>query len=412
MKIKSGREEIVYLLTKVVEKHEQATGQKITLNTNRKNYEDIARLLSDISNELPNTAGSLQHDVYSSNVIQQNLEHPYRKYDITGGQIKDAYNGIVANPRPFMVDACYIYLFGKGRKGFEENPLDDNLLIKEEEAPTETEILKQQLFTVKEEKEKLITTSRAKAAAQKKIFFLLIIAALALAVFAAYKWFTESKNLAVLKKDMNILPYKPTQAEIDSLEGVWLCYTSSPQARRSEPNRFHLVIANVVSIQYKDGYFVYNRYGASFNQAGYAQFEAPQLVSIHTHVKNATDLVESPRHSLMQLDSTAAFLPVISTTWSFDVGENNIIIGNREVYTKMGKGGTLEEVINTIENASCKCKIVRWQKPGNHVQIFQLKNQVLDSLPQPVLKSLLDEKSIILRVPQEGIILSADTIRH
>ncbi len=62
MKIKTGREEVGYLLEKVIDTHERATGQRIVRNTNPKNYEDIARLLSSISNELPNTAGQLNHD--------------------------------------------------------------------------------------------------------------------------------------------------------------------------------------------------------------------------------------------------------------------------------------------------------------------------------------------------------------
>src|SRR5690348_6367714 len=98
MKLKTGKEEIVCLLTKVLEKFEIQTGQSVIRNSNRKNYEEVAKALSQISNELPNTAVALQHETYSPDYNPKNLEYPFRKYDITGNQIKDAYfNRIVAN---------------------------------------------------------------------------------------------------------------------------------------------------------------------------------------------------------------------------------------------------------------------------------------------------------------------------
>ena len=57
---------------------------------------------------------------------------------------------------------------------------------------------------------------------------------------------------------MNLLPYQPTQAEIDSLQGLWLCYTGSPQARISDANRYHKVVSNLVNISYKNGYFTFD----------------------------------------------------------------------------------------------------------------------------------------------------------
>ena len=58
MPVRTRKEEIVYLLTKVIEKYESQTGQRIVRNSNRKNYEEIARTLSAISNELqPRTRG-------------------------------------------------------------------------------------------------------------------------------------------------------------------------------------------------------------------------------------------------------------------------------------------------------------------------------------------------------------------
>ena len=98
-----------------------------------------------------------------------------------------------------------------------------------------------------------------------------------------------------------------------------------------------------------------------------------------------------------------------SDSWNFDIGKKNKIIGIREVYTKLGKGGDIEEVINDIENASCGCKIIKWHKPDNSIRSFYLKNEILDSISSPELKSLIDEKSILLGRPQEGVVLVKDT---
>ena len=118
MKIKTGKEEVGYLLEKVIDTYERTTDRRIVRNTNPKNYEGIARLLSSISNELPHTALQLNHDPYPSDPNPKQVDYPHRKYDITGVQVKDAYHRLVANPRSFLIDACYIYLYGVGRKGF------------------------------------------------------------------------------------------------------------------------------------------------------------------------------------------------------------------------------------------------------------------------------------------------------
>jgi hypothetical protein len=135
------------------------------------------------------------------------------------------------------------------------------------------------------------------------------------------------------------------------------------------------------------------------------QFEAPWLVSIHSSVKNKKDSIESPRHSLMRLNTAGPFISVISASWNFDAGKLNQIIGIREVYEKQGKGGSLEEVMNTLENASCRCKIVNWNKGDTRIKTFYLHNVSLDSMHNDALKKLLDENSILLREPQEGVIL-------
>jgi hypothetical protein len=109
--IKKGREEIIYLLHKCIEKYQSETGKEIIQNTNRKNYEGLAMTLSEISKELPFTDQQLGHDIYPQDKREKEASYPFRKYDITGGQIKDALIGLVANPRNFLVDACYIYLY-------------------------------------------------------------------------------------------------------------------------------------------------------------------------------------------------------------------------------------------------------------------------------------------------------------
>ena len=415
MKLKTGRTEIVYLLTKVLEKHEWQTGEPVIRNTNRKNYEGVAKKLSEISHALPHTAAELRHDPYPPDDSPKNLAYPFRKYDITASQVKDAFLGIVNNPRPFLTDACYIFLYGTGRKGFAENPEDANLL-EEETTPTpetdlaasESEALRNQVSNLKEEKKRALNNFKKQRAA---LFISLGVVLLTL-FFFLYKWRTTKEQLAILKNDLFLIPHQPTKAEIDSLEGIWLSYTGSPQARRSDPNRYHIVISNVLDVRYKDGYFRFTRYGASFNHVGYMQFDAPGLVSIHSFAKTNTGRLESPKYSLMKLDGGKPYLPVISASWNFDAGQQNKIIGIREVFIKQGKGGRIEEVINSTENVSCRCKIIKWHRDLNDEKIFYLKNEMLDTLPDPMLKTLLDEKSILPRVPQEIILLSADTINR
>lgn len=384
MVLKSGKDEIRYLLTKVFNKYESETGHELVLNTNRKNYEEIAKILSEISNKLPYTEKELDHDYYSEDRNSKKLEYPYLKYDITGGQIKDAFNGLVAKPRPFLVDACYIYLYGVGRKGFEKNPTDANL-VADEEDPHPTSKLNSKL---------------------SKTYLYVIVILTALLCYVTFKWWTNREETATIKKDLIITPYQPTQAEIDSLEGVWMVYIGSPQARKSDKNRFHKIVRNIVNIKYKDGYFVFNRYGAGFDHYGYMQYESPEVVSVHSYLKNSDNRIESPRLSLMRLDKKSRKIMVISASWNFDAGENNDIIGIREVYIKQGQGGEIKEVINTVDNHACNCKILQWSK-GNAKKTFYLRNELLDSVSDSSLKHLVDENSILLRNPDSVTVLKS-----
>ncbi|QMW02379.1 hypothetical protein [Spirosoma foliorum] len=414
MKLKTGKEEIAYLLEQVIEKYQLATGQRIVRNTNPKNYEEVAKTLSTISNELPNTAQQLGHDPYPPDPNPRQLEYPHRKYDITGVQLKDAYNRLVANPRSFLIDASYIYLYGIGRKGFEQNPLDSNLVEGSEASLTllkdEQEALRQELAACRQE---LATTSTQLNAAfkkQKKTWVVGLLSTLAILVFVSAYWLSERMEWATIRNDLNILPYQPTQAEIDSLSGIWLYYTGAPQARGNDPNRYHQVANNLVEITYKNGYFTFYRHGANIDHIGYVQFESPSLVSIYSRVKNNTGKVESPIHALLRLDKGKGYLTSIATTWSFDTGKSNDMIGIRNVFIKQGNGGTLEEITNTPENANCHCKIMKWQS-ANRSKTFQLKYRLLDTLTDESLKKLIDEKSILLREPQEGLILTPESIQ-
>lgn len=404
------RSEIIYLLQQCIGKFQREGGQEIVPNTNKKNYEPLAIILSEISNQLPETAEKLDHIIYSPDPKKATTQYPFRKYDITGGQIRDAYMGLVANPRNFLVDACYIYLYGIGKQGFEKNPSDETLqkkLFQEETA--------EEMLSVFQENERLKTalenvtqhTAENKTAEGKHWKLISAIVSVLLVVLSIV-YFLEHRRNNHISKGMSLLPYTPTAAEIDSLQGIWICYTGSPQARLSDPERYHKMVANLMQITYlPEGFFRVERYGASFNHSGYAQFESKGLVSIHTHIKNLEQKIESPRHSLLSLhaDSSLPYLNVMSTSWNFDVGKFNQIIGIREVFQKLGTQGQLEEVYNSLENAQCKCKIIRWHQPNHPTQSWYLKNSPIDSLHNSYLSSMLDEKSILLKDPSAGIVL-------
>ncbi len=409
--IKTGKEEIIYLLTKAIEKFKKETGQAIVQNTNRKNYESLAILLSEISNQLPVKFEELGTESYSPVLNQTFQEYPHRKYDITGGQIKDALSGIVSNPRPFLVDACYIYLYGMGRKSFKENPVDENLLETSVHDKKEESIVSEKKNSEYTQQIALLKNQNESKGKVIKIISA-IVAFISIAMVALFISNKNSKDdWQTLKKNMNILPYQPNQLEIDSLEGVWLCYTGSPQARISDPSRYHKVVSNLIDVKYKDGYFTFNRFGASFNHIGYMQFESPGIVSVYSRIKNNSSNTESPRHSLLNLNTGKKYLAAISASWNFDIGDKNKIIGIREIYIKLGKGGRIEEVINEIENASCKCKVIRWHHESNQVKSFYLKNELLDSLDLKEIKPLINENSILLGIPQDGLVISKDSVR-
>lgn len=409
--LKRGKEEIIYLLNKCIEKFQLETGKSVIQNTNRKNYEALAIQLSEISNLLPTSHEKFGHAIYESDPQFSVANYPFRKYDITGGQIKDALMGLVANPRPFLIDTCYIYLYGVGRQAFELNPVDVSLVASETSQAgskdsysiiTENQQLKLKLASlVKETDKKIYNRLRF----YRIIFIPLCVCLL---ICGIYFWKKQNESFTALdtiSNDFNIMPYKVTPTEKDNIEGIWLCYTGSPQARPSDPNRYHKVVANLVEIKFKDGYFTYYRYGAGFNHTGYVQFESPNVLSIHSRIMNGSNKTEYPRHSLMNLTKNSKYQTTISASWNFDAGNNKRIIGIREVYEKIGEDGRIEEIINTPANASCQCKIIKWHQKNNEVQTFYLKNTILDSTKNPQLYQLIDDKSILLKDPETGVVI-------
>jgi hypothetical protein len=298
-----------------------------------------------------------------------------------------------------------------GRQAFELNPVDVSLVASEVSDSgikdsysiiTENQQLKIKLASLVHETDKKIFT--------RLRFYRMIFIPLCVCLLIGGVYFWKARNessttLDTITKDLNIMPYRVNANEKESIEGIWLCYTGSPQARPSDPNRYHKVVANLVEIKYKDGYFTYYRYGAGFNHTGYVQFESPNILSIHSRIVNGSNKTEYPRHSLMNLTKNNKYQTSISASWNFDAGNNKRIIGIREVYEKIGKDGRLEEIINTPANASCQCKIIKWYQKDNTVQTIYLKNTILDSTKNAQLYQLIDEKSILLKDPETGVVI-------
>lgn len=397
--LKKGKQEIIYLLDQCVHRYERETGHVLVRNTNRKNYEPLAIVLSEISNSLPFTAEQLGHAPYPDPGPEKK-EYPFRKYDITGGQIRDALMGLVASPRAFLVDTCYIYVYGKGRLAFEQEPADPALL-----AETDEKIAEDSLSLLHENQQLRQALMNSTATHPAKKWWLISFLLLGVAIYLSTTLFFTQKKLQNWRHDFQLLPHAVSSVERAALEGVWLCYTGSPQARISDPDRYHKVVLNILDIRYRDGYFVFTRYGASFNHTGFAQFEAPGVVSLHSRIDTNDSIVLSPRHSLLELDTSRPQLNAISASWNFDVGKQNRIIGIREVFVKAGSGGQIQELLNSVENAACKCKIIRWKKEDGSMQEFRLRNTLLDTLPDPQLRDLLDEHSILLKDIGDSVLL-------
>ena len=53
----------------------------------------------------------------------------------------------------------------------------------------------------------------------------------------------------------------------------------------------------------------------------------------------------------------------------------------------------------------------RWRQVGAKTKSFYLKNELLDSLDLNEIKPLINEKSILLNIPEDGLVLATDTIK-
>lgn len=381
MEILSGKEEIYYLIRKVIEQFECKHGQKIICNTNRENYAAIARELSAITVNLPYSAREKQHQDYPEPSAQeQSVQYPHRKYDLTGGQIKDVYFGQVKKPRAHMVDACYIYLYGVGRLGFENDPSDPNLL--------RAEVDSEETFEKKTH--------------QSRRTFLIYMSIILILFTAINIYFWVSTNQA---KTYTIwTTYQPTADEITAVTGVWLYQTGAPQARSNEANRFRRYATNIVIIKQVGDRLMMQRHGATINHHGYVEFTSPGTLSIHSYVaKGKGGTLINPSHSLTVIRPKDSVMYTVSSTWSFESDDKNDIIGARNIYTKLGKGGTLLPIFNTPENAACHCKIVEWTRNDGSSERFNL---TYEKIQPGSMTEDLDESSLILRKPKSGVLLS------
>ncbi len=100
--------------------------------------------------------------------------------------------------------------------------------------------------------QKLSTTMFSKKLFFYRTLFIPLVILLIIGIIYAWNQYQSSElKWKTIREDFNILPYQVSQSEIDSLEGIWLCYTSSPQARLSDPNPYHKVVANLIEVKYK-----------------------------------------------------------------------------------------------------------------------------------------------------------------
>ncbi|WP_313368695.1 hypothetical protein [Sphingobacterium mizutaii] len=373
MVIISNKEDLIELMERVFEKYEKESGDILIRNTNRENYGKLARVLSDISRQLPYTSADLAHDPYEEDA-QPNLDYPNRKYDITGGQLKDAYFGIVSNPRPYLIDACLIYLTGKGSRANHDKEFATPLWRK--------------------------SLLYGNLVLKPKVLILLLLTSLILILLLGLI------ILRLNRKEKGIeVAYSPSASEIKALSGIWLYYTGAPQARSNEPNRFRQFVNNIVEIKYHKGKFEFIRHGANINHYGYMVYNSPAIVSIHSYVsRKKNGEVLSPSHSLGRLDTLKKRMVALSTTWSFESDNRDEIIAIRNLYHKVADAGSLNQIINTQENAACNCKIIEWRH-GNSTKQYKLQYKHLDKDENEELKSHLNEESILLLNPRKDVVL-------
>ncbi len=397
MKTKASQAELEYLFNKVIEKYNHDHHRKISGNTNKKTYEPLVKLLNEISLKFPETETQLRHEDYFG-FTPGNLS-------FSAGQFMNAKQHFTQKPDQVIVDTCYIYLYNVGQRGFRENPADPKL----------SEIINSNPSTSSPFQ---VVPGDNPSRKTKVMGYSMAVAIVRLIGLLAYKQYQlqsarsaitsqrthfdrDKKRWESIQKDYSIMRYQPTKAEIDSMVGIWFCYTGSPQARTSLPGnfRYHLGARNVVVIGYKDGYFTYKRYSTNFDQVGYIQYESPGLISIHSHKVNDPDSTLWPRHSLMFVNNGKPFHVAVSASWNFDTPPNDFMIGIREVYVKLGTGGKVTEIFNQGNPV----KTVEWITGKNKREVYNVKLMKIDDMNVPF-SELINEKSILLAVPQENVL--------
>lgn len=361
MNIKLGRNRIERLMRDLIEKYKTDTGHEFNASQTPSNYAGLANKLTERAKEL--------HEIDSAMFPESN-------YNITATQIRNAYYAQVDNLKDYFYEACNLYLYNKLSKHCISHPELLDVKIEEVHATPKNY--------------------------RKHYYFTLLILLVLLISFIAilFKWLDVNKQYDTIRKDLHILPYIPTQAEVDQVEGVWEVYTGSPQVRLSGDRGYKKTVSNVMEITYKNGYFNFKRAGPAFSQLGYIQFEAPGLISIHSYYNNDTAVAVSPKHSLMRLEPGKQYMNAISASWSFDPKPaDDIIIGIREVFTKLGRGGSIQIIRDARENALFPgMGIVHWVHENKKVDTLFQKIQSLDSLPLEIQK-LVDKNSILLKDP-------------
>ena len=447
-KISISEAETLYLMTLVRWKYEADMKKKLHLSSTPGNYEELAKILTPFSSTLPE---------------KYPVDYPPDSnwpggLTVGADQLKDMFRVESGKPqKKYLVDTCYLYLFGELRRQFLEDeekaePEAKTLynIIHAESFLSRVQILKsanQKLADDKEElknaNEKLhratiaLEESQATAndaeeqnkklhesvinltrqnkelaklqedsrkerkAVSGSLFAVLsfLIGSLVLLIGGCYYFFT-------LEKDYHLQPYAPTEAEKNLLAGVWEVYSPSPQARSSQPaeQTYHKVVLNVMQITKKPGfdYLVFHRHGPGFDQKGRIEFKSPNVVDIYAETVNDSGIVISPKHTTLLLEKDQPFLTALSLTWNFD--KQNRPIATREIYLKKGDAGSLWVSKNPVADFMSRERDAFW-KHDNRVDTIRLQNVFLDSLPEP-LQQLLDENSILLRIPGEIQIIS------
>ncbi len=407
MRTKASKAEIKKLFERVLLKYNAncPPAEKIKPESkNPHNYDRLTKIINKITKDFKTPTASLGHDDYK--------DEEDGRLHFTQDRIARAMSSGVNQPQKAMIDACYIYVFGKGRQGFIESPTDEEManIIKANAETEEPKTTGPSRF-----RRKLFRNAVVYGFVTGGLLVLLLTA------IGAYIYqcsvsdhlrnslTRERAAWDTIKRDYGILRYHPSPAEIDSMTGIWICYSSSTQARPGIPEaqRYHSCARNFLEVQYHEsGYFTFKRYSIGFDQVGYMQFESPGILSISSHKENKpVDSAIWPKRSLMVLDLHKNYHLAISASHNFDTIPHELIIGMREVYQKLGTGGHMYELVN---DGSVMKRVV-WVRPHKQPIKYKITLTTIEALSATTnldLTDLLNEKSIILATPREDVIMT------